>query len=407
MKKWKVADNLYIQEAKSGAQYYVARWFVQQKAYERSLGRVEQTPLHEAKEAARLYASEALVAQPARVPSPRVSAGIQSVPRPRTPQATSRPRARTAVAAPPESPYFEDVFDQAMMHIARVKAWRNPKSELQWITTISTYAMPIIGRIPVNDVTRDHILRILNPIWNSKNDTAKKLQQRLATIFSWLIMMGIRANPLNPAQWKDNLSFFLPSSAKVHRVSHFEAPTLDELRKVVAYCMVHPCGGSAALLFLIATVSRVGEVLKATRKDIDGNLWISPAENQKVATDDRRVPLSSLAQIALGMCSNYDALFIGYNNRVISHDYPRMRLRTIVGRAVTVHGIRSTFRDWCADENIPDSVAEMCLSHQWGNEVTQAYYRSDRLDARRDCLEKWAKAVMSRAKRSGKRTPAH
>lgn len=358
MKKTKkrVGNNLYLVTFEGGRSYYVVRFKSRGKSIERSLGNADNLTLREA----RLNAAAVIR---------EYENGKQEV----------------------QSKAFGELYEAAIEDIERVKQWKNPKSEMQWRNTVATYALPFIGHKSMARVTRDDIVELLKPIWFEKPDTASKLQQRLDAIFNWAIVRRLRSDS-NPATWRGNLEFFFPAKSKVRTPVHHEAPTLEELRKVVAYCRRNRNYGSGILLFTIATVCRITEARLATADQIQEGLWIIPAENQKVARDERRVPLSALAVEALSMASDSGRLFPGTHG-MLAVDTPRLKLQSILNRKVTVHGIRSTFRDWCAENGVPDAVAEKCLSHQWGNKVTQAYYRSDLLDERREVLERWARAV--------------
>lgn len=351
MTKKRIEKNLYLFE-KGKETYYVARYTKNGVAFERSLGNSKVISLRQA-----------------------------------------RKKLGTLLDAPEEEkkqvPTFAEILEPALADIKTVKQWKNARSEDQWRNTITTYAVPEIGDIPVDEVTRDDIVKLLKNIWFSKPSTASRLQQRLDAIFGWAIMRGYRTAS-NPAQWRGNVAFFLPSQSKFARVKHYEAPTIEELRLAVGYCRRNPCSGSGLLLFVVATVCRLSEARMARAGDIRKDYWYVPEENQKTGKEDRRVPLSSLAMEAIKMGASSGYLFPGVKG-MLSIDTARLKLQDIVGRKVTVHGIRATFRDWCAEEGVPDAVAEKCLSHEWGNEVTSAYYRTDLFEQRYDVLQRWAK----------------
>lgn len=350
MSKTQIEPNLYLLE-KNGETYYLARYQKGGKRLERSLGNVKLIGIKEA-----------------------------------------RLRLRQLMSDPVEkktAPTFSEILDQALDDIKTVKQWKNAKSEYQWRNTLETYAIPYIGERRIDEISREEIVTLLKKIWFSKPSTASKVQQRLDSIFSWAIVNELRTAS-NPAIWKNNLSFFLPSQSKFTKVKHYEAPTIEELKLTVGYCRRNPCSGSGLLLFIIATACRLTEARMARAGDIRKDYWYVPQENQKTGKEDRRVPLSNLALEAIAMGATSGYLFPGAKG-MLSIDTARLKLQDIVGRKVTVHGIRSTFRDWCAEEGVPDAVAEKCLSHEWGNEVTSAYYRTDLFEQRYDVLRKWAK----------------
>lgn len=363
-KRTRISENLYLLRYDDGREYYTVRFTRDGKQRERSLGPTKSISLRQARMRAAAAMSE-------------------------------------EEAAPVERATFESILAPAIADIKRIKQWRNAKSEHQWRTTLERYAVPVIGRKTVDEITRDDIVRILEPIWETKTDTASKVLQRLSSVFSWAMVRGLRKEA-NPATWKGNLEYFFAPRAKVHKPEHHDAPTMDELRKVVQYCRAHRNSGSGILLFVIATACRVSEARLLTSGQIHGTTWEVPAENQKTEEEGRRVPLSPLALEALSMGQEDGIAFPGLGGGLLAVDTPRQKLMAILGRKTTAHGIRSTFRDWAARANIQDAVAEKCLSHVWGSEVTRAYYRTDLYEERKAALEEWAACLLQRPARGSK-----
>ncbi len=359
--KRRVADNLYEVLKPSGNKFYVTRFMLDGKEMQRSLGRVDDMTLRQAK------AKAAQILEDARH------------------EALNQEQKRRI-------PLFRECVHAAMNDIEAVRRWRNAKSAAQWRSSLET-ALPILGSMAIDKITRDDILNVLKPIWATKTESARRLQQRLAAVFDWAIVKGFCQS--NPAAWKSNLEFFLPAPSKVQKVEHHDAPTIAELHKVVTYCKEHPSPVSGLLLFVIGTVCRVSEARQATPAQIDAksDIWTVPQEAQKVATGERRVPLSSLAKEALRQAENSGYLFPGLHN-MVAIDSARLKLCDILNRQTTVHGIRSTFRDWAAREGADRDTAELCLSHTVGSKVERAYLRDDLLEKRRALLESWAQAVM-------------
>ena len=351
----RVAPNLYTSKTKAGTELYVVRWMVGKKAIERSLGPASLMTLKQAKaKAAALIATE------------------------------TEPAQKKAAL-----PTFADVARDALAEIERAKHWRNPRSAEQWRNSLRNDALPILGRLRIDEVTRDDVLKVLRPIWDTKPESAKRLQQRLASIFDWAIMRRFRQD--NPAAWRSNLAFALPPRSRVQKVEHHDAPTLDELRQVVAYCRAHPSPVSGCLLLVIATVCRVSEARQATAEQISADVWTVPGAAQKVDRGARRVPLSTLGLEAVAMGQRSGLLFRGLRGGMVALDCPRLKLIGILGRATTAHGIRSTFRDWAPGAGIDRDTAERCLSHEVGSDTERAYLRRDFLEERRAALELWAK----------------
>ena len=370
-----IEECLYKVTYENGNGYYMVRyWDEFGKKREKSLGSVAYVQLRDVKAEARRYRALSVLNK--------------------TNAKKNRLRQAREEEDRNERITFGEILDKALVEISYLKNWKNPRTPEQWHNTIRDYALPVIGTMPLRNITPEDIVKILSPIWKTKTETATKLRHRLETVFGWLAVNKYLPAGQNPAVWRHNLQYRLPAPNRIHK--HHEAPTIDELRKAVAYFLDHQCPGSGLILFIIATVSRVSEVRAMTADQVDAGakLWISPVEQQKAASEDRRVPLSSLAMRAFCMGAPKGLVFRGYSDGQMSVDYPRLRLQGIIHRTVTAHGIRSTFRDWCADRGIDDAVAEKCLSHSWGNATTRAYYRNDLLQKRRELLEQWAKTLM-------------
>ena len=256
--------------------------------------------------------------------------------------------------------------------------------------------LPVIGDMNIEEIDNKAVLSVLQPIWFEKTETASRVRMRMEAVFAWLIHEGLRKNALNPAMWSNALEFDLPAKAKIKPAKHHEAMTVEEARKAVAYCLEHPSPVSAAIVFGIATCTRLNEFLNASWDEIDINnsVWSVPPERRKDGKEfPHRVPLSSLAKKAMAMAEKEGNLFM-WQGRVISRDSPRAKLRDIIKRPVTMHGCRSTFRDWCAVNEIDHATAEKALSHKWGNEVTNAYLREDLLEKRRELMQQWADELL-------------
>lgn len=289
---------------------------------------------------------------------------------------------------------FDEVWEKALDSIAEIKCWKTPTTKVSWRLSFGTYASRAFGCKPVSAINRDDVLAVLKPIWAKKTATASKIRVRLETFFDWARANGYYTKE-NPAAWKGNLDLFLPPKTKIHQEEHHEAPTLEELRKAVRYCLAHPSPASGLLLFVIATVSRVSEARLAKAEEIKGDVWEMPAEHRKDGKDEpHRVPISKLASLALAMKGDGNYLYSANERQPLALDTARLKLCMILDRKVTVHGIRSTFRDWAAVSNIDFLAAEKALMHSVGNSVTRAYLREDMLDARRSIMERWADELL-------------
>ena len=292
---------------------------------------------------------------------------------------------------------FRDIYMEVIEAKERVKKWRNEKHSHQWRQTIEDYALPILGGMEVAKITRKDVLRVLVPIWEVKAETATRLRARLEAIFGWAIRNGMRTSE-NPARWKENLEYDLPSRSKVQTVEHHEAPTLEELQALVPRLLKSVSG--RAILFGVLTASRVSEFVPARWSEIDlkSAVWSVPPERRKDSRPyPHRVPLSRQAvEILESMDRTTDYLFPGLSDNHIHKETPRRMLIKMLHRPVTMHGCRSTFRDWCAETGQDGVLAEKSLMHSVGGEVYQAYQRSDLLEQRRPLMQAWSDAVTSK-----------
>lgn len=356
MAKQRVADSIYL-VTRGKHSYYYLRVRRGGKLVERSLGNVELVTLKDAKqEAARLLLD-----------------------------------IDTEIENKPQTLTVKEACENALIDISRVKKWTNPKSLAQWQSSLATYVYPIIGQYNIDKITRREVLKVLLPIWEVKNETASRVRMRLEAVINWAIRHEYRQDA-NPATWRGNLEFDLPPVSKVKKVEHHASMTFDEARQVVSYCLSHPSPVSASILFGIATASRVNEFRLARRNEIVDNVWIVPESRRKDKKPyPHRAPINSLAMAALDMVKDSeDFLFVNKHGDVICADSPRLKLTAILNRKVTMHGCRSTFRDWCAENGVDRVLAEKCLMHATGNEVEQAYQRSDLLEQRRPVMQKWS-----------------
>lgn len=192
---------------------------------------------------------------------------------------------------------FADLLREALPTIENAKRWRNAKHRAQWQSTLETYALPVLGPKPVEDITRDDVLAVLRPIWDSKSETASRLRGRLEAVFSYAIATGKRV-AANPATWRGNLDLFLPPPSRVQKVEHHEALSLDETRALLEEWNPPKSISASAIVFGILTASRVGEFVKARwdEIDFDARVWSVPPERRKDQKPyPHRVPLSDQA----------------------------------------------------------------------------------------------------------------
>lgn len=360
MKVKKVEPNLYIQTNKSGNDSWMARFKIDGRDLWRGLGLCK-------------YVSKTQ----ARADMLKLKSALQTGNAPLS--------VRTA-------PTFAEILIAALDDIETSKQWKSPKMRPRWEHSLTTYALPTLGQIQVDKIEASDILKCLRPLWKTKPVLASRLRMRIEAVLNWCALMKYRSGP-NPAIWRGNLELALPQLTKVHTVKHHEALTMDEIKKVVAYCQSHPSPVSGLLLFIIATVGRVGECVKVRRSEIKDGVWTVPPERMK-AGKMHRVPLTPMALEGLRMGQGRnEIIFKGMSTAYIASDSPRLKLIDILGRKVTAHGIRSTFKDWCSRKGVEEIVSELSLAHKWGTAVTSAYLRDDLLERRLKLLNRWMKAV--------------
>lgn len=271
--------------------------------------------------------------------------------------------------------------------------WKNPKHAKQWQSTLETYAYPVIGTMPVKHVSREHVLKILEPIWKDKTETASRLRGRIENVFSWAIETKLYPG-LNPARLKDNLEKSLPKRSKVATVKHHAALNRDAMQGFISAVRLVGGVGSKALEFLIYTAARSGEVRGATWAEIDfkASTWTIPKERMKSGRE-HRVPLSTeavklLKPLPKGLDSPY--VFTSLTGKQLSDMTLSAVMRRMAVDAVP-HGFRSTFKDWASETtDYPNALSEMALAHTIGNDVEAAYRRGDMFEKRRAMMEDWA-----------------
>lgn len=278
---------------------------------------------------------------------------------------------------------------------AHRSGWKNTKHAQQWENTLSTYAEPIIGHLPVADVTTAHILDILQPIWTQKPETASRLRNRIELVLDAAKARDLRDGE-NPARWRGHLDKLLPKRSKVRAVAHHSALPWPDLPAFMSDLTKHGDLTHKAIRLTILTACRTSEVLGATwnEVDLDADSWIIPGSRMK-GNKAHRVPLSEPAKEtirSLPKIAGNPHLFPGARaGRPLSNMAMLMGLRRMGRGDLTMHGFRSTFRDWAAEQtNYPREVCEMALAHSTAGNVEAAYWRGDILEKRRALMTDWA-----------------
>ncbi len=274
------------------------------------------------------------------------------------------------------------------------KKWKNPKHRGQWATTLRTYVSPYFGNLSVNLVDTEHVEAALRPIWHTKPETASRVRGRIEAILAWARIKKLRkdadGNDLeNPARWHNHLDKLFPSKAELRgegEPPHHEALPYQEIAEFMAELRARASVPARALEFIILTATRSGEALGARWDEIDqARVWTVPAARMK-ARREHQVPLSDAAVALLsGMARDGERIF-SITNMAIHHLIARM------GRSdLTVHGFRSTFRDWAAEcTDYPNELLELTLAHKVSDKVEAAYRRGTMFDKRRGVMAEWA-----------------
>jgi integrase len=270
------------------------------------------------------------------------------------------------------------------------------KHKVQWLKSLRDYAFPVIGDRRVDLIQPPDILQVLQPIWLEKPETARRVRQRLRAVFDWAAVKQYRESR-SPLVGIENA---LPKQENMTR--HFAAMPFDEVPAFLQTLEGRDGVATLALRFLIITAARSGEVRGATWSEIDRKaaVWTIPAERMK-AKKDHRVPLTAEALEVLDAARGLDPdlVFPGQKRGRPMPDATLSRIPKRVGQGdVTVHGFRSTFRDWASERtNAPREIAEMCLAHTVGSAVERAYARSDLFEKRRNLMGRWARFCSTRS----------
>lgn len=278
---------------------------------------------------------------------------------------------------------------------AHKDGWKNGKHADQWTTTLQTYVYPIFKDTPVAAIDEDLVLKVLQPIWKEKTETASRIRGRIERILDWARGKKYRTGD-NPARWKGHLDLFLAKRSRVATVAHHAALPIDETPGFLQVLRREKTVVARAFEFCILSATRTSETLGMRWDEYDekSQLWTVPGARMK-AGRDHRIPLAERSRLILREMQEIrtsDFVFPGgIKERPLSSMAFLMLLRRLERQDITAHGFRSTFRDWAAERtNFPSEVVEMALAHTIGNKVEAAYRRGDLFDKRRHLAETWA-----------------
>jgi integrase len=365
--------GLYLQVTGAGAKSWIFRFSLNGKAREMGLGSLSAVGLADAR-------AKAAECQRLR------QDGIDPI------EARKARRQQAALEAAKTITFKEAAASYIGSHKA---GWRNGKHASQWENTIATYAEPVLGALSIQAIDTNLVLKVLEPIWKPKPETAGRVRGRIEAILDWAKVRGLRQGE-NPARWRGHLDHLLPAKSKVRRVKHHAALPYAELPDFIADLRAQEGVAARALEFTILTAARTGDTIGAVWDEVNTSdkVWTVPGERMK-AGKEHRVPLSSRALAILRderEVRTSDYVFPGGKaGKPLSNMAMTEVLRRMECGDITVHGFRSTFRDWAAERtNFPSEVVEMALAHAVGDKVEAAYRRGDLFEKRRRLMTEWA-----------------
>jgi integrase len=361
--KYSDGGNLYLIVSESGARKWVLRFTWRGRAKEMGLGSAASVPLTDAREKA---------ASARR----KIAQGLNPIDE----------RKRDGGI-----PTFGEMADDVRETLSA--GFRNEKHKAQWKSTLEAYAAPLRAK-PVDTIGTDDVLAVLKPIWTEKAETASRVRGRIEKVLDAAKAKGLREGE-NPARWRGHLDHLLPRPSKLARGHHAAMP-YEDVAAFIAQLRKREATSALALELCILTAARSGEILgmRWPEIDLDKKVWTVPADRMK-AGREHRVPLSARAVAILRQLETLktgDFVFAGRaRNKPLSNMAMEMVLRRMKIEDATVHGFRSSFRDWAGNvSNFPREITETALAHVIGDKAEQAYRRSDALEKRRKLMDAWA-----------------
>ena len=374
--------GLYLQHTPAGNKSWIFRFMLDGKARAAGLGPLHTVSLAEAR----------IKAQGMRK---LLLEGIDPLAEKQRARSIARLDAARAVT-------FKDAAERYIE--AHRAGWRSVKHADQWTASLETYAYPIIGKLPVAEVDTALMMRILEPIWKTKTETASRVRGRCEAVLNWATARGFRTG-VNPATWRGHLDKLLPKKTKVAPVRHHPAMPYAEVPSFMAELRKDHDGlSSLALELTILTALRTKEAIGAQWREFDFErcVWTVPDVRMKGGRT-HRVPLSQSAAALVKRVPRIAGspyLFPGMRQNQYLSNAAMHELLKGIRPGLTVHGFRSSFRDWVAAEtNYAGEIAEAALAHVLGDKAEAAYLRSDTLEKRRALMEDWGRYCFGRRRR--------
>jgi integrase len=366
--------GLYLQVGASGSKSWTYRYMLAGRAREMGLGPLQVVSLAEAREKA---------AEARRLKF----AGTDPI------AARSSAVLKSRIGLQPSRTFMDCARQYIESHRPE---WKNDKHGTQWQATLDTYVGPVFGDMSVRDVDLGLVMRVLEPIWRTKTETASRLRGRIERILDWATTAGYRQGE-NPARWRGHLENLLAKRSKVRKVKHHPALPYTEVAAFLSELRDLDGIAPQAFEFLILTAARTSEVLGARwgEFDLENAIWTVPASRIK-AGREHRVPLSQPVMRILTKMAGVRQGELVFQGPKKGKPLSSMALLAVLDRMgrrdITAHGFRSTFRDWAAERtNFPRDVAEMALAHAIADKVEAAYRRGDLFEKRRKLMYAWAK----------------
>ncbi|MEI7668575.1 MAG: integrase arm-type DNA-binding domain-containing protein [Pseudomonadota bacterium] len=376
--------NLYLQVTKTASKSWLFRYMLAGKSREMGLGSVTDLSLSVAREKAAEYRK-------------LVNEGIDPINNRKQDNAKKRLEEAKIIT-------FKECGEKYIA--AHSPTWRNAKHAWQWQNSLEKFVYSVFGDISVQDIDTNLVMKALEPIWKTKTETATRVRGRIEVILDWAKVREYRTGE-NPARWRGHLENLLPRPSKFQKIEHQPSLSYQKIGDFMQSLKKQEGMAALALQFTILTAARTSETICATWQEIDlqKKVWIVPANHTK-AGREHRVPLSETAIAILHEAKKQNEL-LGYQSKNADSDFifsgfkqgkhlsntaMLMLLRRMKSDDITVHGFRSSFRNWAAEQtNYPREIAEAALSHTSGDKVEIAYLRSDFFEKRRQMMDAWSR----------------